>query len=88
MSLKMDKSNAERIQSLIGFLRADKEADMGNAEKAAAKVLEENFTKVVSYAEAMDERDNEKWVIYSGLISALSAVIIVCLALSRSNAQN
>lgn len=60
MSLKMDKSNDDRLKMLISFLRADDAKDMGNVEKAAADFLENNFVLVIGVADAYDERDSEK----------------------------
>ena len=61
MSLKMEKTNKERLDLLIGFLKNDKMAeDMGNVEKAAADFLENNFQLVLGVADAFDERDAEK----------------------------
>lgn len=56
MSLKMDKSNAERLRLLIGFLWQDDEQDMGNVEKAAAEFLKLNASLVEGMADAMDEK--------------------------------
>lgn len=56
----MDKSNAERLRLLIGFLWQDDEPDMGNVEKAVAEFLKLNSSLVLGMADAMDERAKEK----------------------------
>jgi hypothetical protein len=59
----MESPNAERLQMLIGFLKADsehpdtKEGKLSNVELAAAYFLNEHFTLVVSKADAYDEID-------------------------------
>lgn len=56
MSLKMGKTNKERLDLLIGFLDKDVAPDMGNIEKAAAEFLRLNFSLVQGIADAWDER--------------------------------
>jgi len=56
MSLTINKSNADRLKLLIGFLRADKSPDMGNLNQAAAEFLELNASLVEGMADAMDEK--------------------------------
>jgi hypothetical protein len=55
MSLRLDKSNKERLDLLIGFLENDKMAeDMGNVEKAAANFLRNNAELVIGIADYFD----------------------------------
>jgi hypothetical protein len=55
-SLDMNKTNADRLKLLVGFLRTDDAKDMGNMEKAAAEFLELNASIVEGMADAMDEK--------------------------------
>lgn len=66
MSQTVQKSNADRLKTFIGFLRYDSQepktiADgFSNVERAAADFIENNFALVQGMADAYHERGAEK----------------------------